>query len=102
MFAGLPVDEISQGFLTWDNLTVENHILYLLECYWYEDEEGFLYIADLHCDGCVHGPDNEKADQISLAMAKHGPVILDEWVDGLLYIPEHLHRFDPMDGFYHA
>lgn len=101
MFAGLPIDKIYQGVLSQYSLTVYLHLLHIMGCcYWYEDEEeGVLYIADGHCDGGIHGPNSEKADQMRLAMAKHGPVHLDKWVESLLYIPEHLHRFDLVNGF---
>lgn len=103
MFANLPMNEIADGHLTWESPEVQAHIKSLIWGEWYEDEEGYLYIVMDEAGDQVHGPDNEMADAMTVAL--NGGALsyrLEEFIEGLFYIDYILRRFTPEDGFYHA
>lgn len=103
MHADLPVDAIADGSLSWGNSEVQAHIRYLDNCEWYVCEDGFLYIVDLGYDELVHGPDNEVAEEMSVALIADAPFHrLEEHVESIAYVHHILHRFNIEDGFYHA
>ena len=98
MFANLPANEIDEGYLSWDDLTVQQHIENLLWSPWYSDADGFLYIVSL--DG-VFGPDNEIEDALAQAMREGAnPEHLDDIVD-VEHVNYSLHRFNTIVGFHY-
>lgn len=98
MHANLPTNEIQDGLLSWDSPSVLGHIEEILRAPWYEDEEGLYIVLDE-----VEGPDNEMTDTISAALRLGlDPLSLDQFLGGLTYVGLALHRFNPVDGFYHA
>lgn len=102
MYANLPVNHIWDGDLSWDDPAVQEHIEKILAAPWYEDDEdGFLYIV---LEDSIEGPDNAMADTM-LAALRLGVCTdwtLDEHLGGLTCVSPVLHRFNHVDGFYHA
>lgn len=99
MYANLPVNDIQDGHLSWDDESVRAHVKELTWAPWYEDEEGYLYIISDE----VEGPDNEMAEAITRALHSGAhEEFLDGVVKELSYVDCVLRRFNPIDGFFHA
>ena len=103
MFANLPTNYIDDGDLSWEDENVVGHIQELLHSPWYTDDDGALYIVADE----IEGPDNEMADKIARVCSQYPgdrdvEYGLDDFVDGIGYIPPTLRRFNVVDGFYHA
>jgi len=76
---------------------------------WFVDDESHLYIVP---DGVaeIEGPDGPISDALNALCREHGGDLPrdSELCDllalehGLMYVPECLHRFDHISGYYHA
>lgn len=109
-FANLPVNAIDDGDLSWGDESVANHVVDIMDAPWFEDSDGFLYIA---VDDCIEGADTPIAEALFKALwSDEKDRLMNEWeVDmrdvaatiGIAFIPKVLHRFDAGGlGFYHA
>jgi len=102
MFFDLPIEAIADGRLSWNDPEVQEHIKHLDDCEWYE-WKGFLYVVDEKADELIHGPDDEIARALYDAL-QNGAYThrLEDHVEGIAYVSWMLHRFNTVDGFYHA
>jgi hypothetical protein len=73
---------------------------------WVEDDDGFLYIIPVaEEEAGVEGPDNAMCDQLEELHAQFAGECLSPSLlaaMGLHEIPDHLKRFSPEEGYYHA
>lgn len=106
MYANLPIDDIQDGRLSWNDPAVQSHIMEISNAPWYEDEDRNLYIV---LDDEVIGPDDVMTDTITALIHKRGDTeqaldihSIDRYLGGLTYVNGVLRRFSTADGFYHA